>query len=331
MRFLRNNWFVLGLVGAFLCAVLCAQELRSIDPMGSVRARIRDLIVVIIFLAIGSSLPSERILGSMLRPRLYVVTQLTIFVFVPLLMAGFTLVPEWVLGIQLFPASITTGLLALSVLPTTGSSCVVFTQAAQGNTIAATVNSTLSNIVGVLVSPLLLSLLLNTGGRALPIDRLVVVLVGLTRQMVLPLLIGQMLRAFLIRMIRPPDRFLREATSAMIVAVVFLSTGIALDGGYTVTGDTVSAVLFLLLFYPSLVAVVALLARVARLDGSDRSALVFTGTHKTLALGIPLLSLYFADQPDLLSAALTPLIFYHLLQLLFGGLLANAIARRTAE
>lgn len=311
--------------------MLFAHQLRLIDPTGSARAWLRDLIVVVIFMVIGTSLPSEGILGRMLRPRVYVVTQLTIFVFVPSLMAAFTFLPQWVLGVQLFPASITTGLLALSVLPTTGSSCVVFTQTARGNTIAATANSTLSNIAGVLVSPLLLSLLLNTGGRTIPIDRLVDVLVGLTWQMVLPLLIGQTVRAFLIRMISPPDRLLREATSAMIVAIVFLSTGIALDGGHTLTGDTASAVLFLSLFYPSLVAVVALLARVSRLDDADRSALIFTGTHKTLALGIPLLSLYFADQPDLLSAALAPLIVYHLLQLLFGGLLANAIARRRAE
>ena len=54
----------------------------------------------------------------------------------------------------------------------------------------------------------------------------------------------------------------------------------------------------------------------------DRVALLYVAPQKTLALGVPLLSIYFADQ-DLLGVVLLPLVFYHPFQILVAGLLRS--------
>ena len=46
---------------------------------------------------------------------------------------------------------------------------------------------------------------------------------------------------------------------------------------------------------------------------------VFVAPQKTLAMGVPLLSTYFAAQPEVLGIAMIPLLFYHPWQLLTAG------------
>ena len=52
---------------------------------------------------------------------------------------------------------------------------------------------------------------------------------------------------------------------------------------------------------------------------------LFVAPQKTLALGAPLLTTYFASEPDVLGLALLPLIMYHLWQLAVAGFLPRVI------
>jgi predicted Na+-dependent transporter len=63
---------------------------------------------------------------------------------------------------------------------------------------------------------------------------------------------------------------------------------------------------------------------VLRLDGADTIAAVFVAPQKTIAMGIPLLTTYFAGDPQTLALAIVPLLFYHPWQLLVAGLLKGA-------
>jgi len=51
---------------------------------------------------------------------------------------------------------------------------------------------------------------------------------------------------------------------------------------------------------------------------------MFAAPQKTLSLGVPLISAYFARSPQTLGLALLPLLLYHPWQLLIAGLLRNA-------
>ena len=55
-------------------------------------------------------------------------------------------------------------------------------------------------------------------------------------------------------------------------------------------------------------------------------ALLFCGTQKTVAMGIPLLNTIFEDNPKL-GIFVVPLLLWHPLQLLVGSLAATRIAK----
>ncbi len=65
----------------------------------------------------------------------------------------------------------------------------------------------------------------------------------------------------------------------------------------------------------------------ARLIGLKRENIISTlyaAPQKTLAMGIPLLSTYFANQPEILGVAILPILFYHPWQLFIAGLVKNS-------
>ena len=61
----------------------------------------------------------------------------------------------------------------------------------------------------------------------------------------------------------------------------------------------------------------------------ERIAVVFCGSRKTLAAGIPVAHLIFGANPAL-GLILMPLMIYHPLQLAIGGVLAQRWAERDA-
>jgi len=61
------------------------------------------------------------------------------------------------------------------------------------------------------------------------------------------------------------------------------------------------------------------------LDRPDRSAFLFAGAHKSVAMGAPLAAVLFP--PQVAGMVLLPLLIYHLLQLVASAPLANRLAR----
>jgi sodium/bile acid cotransporter 7 len=72
------------------------------------------------------------------------------------------------------------------------------------------------------------------------------------------------------------------------------------------------------------------LARRLRLATADETVLVFCGSKKSLASGVPMARLIFGAHPGL-GLILLPLMFYHQLQLFVCSLLAQRYAARSAN
>ena len=327
--FLRRHWFLLGLLAAVVVALLARDTILWLDPTETARERLRDLIVVLIFLAIGATLPTELIVSQLSNWRVHLTIQLFVFLIVPVSMYAVVSLLMGVTKGAILSEALVAGLFAVAVLPTTGSSCVVFTQAAGGNVVSATANAALSNILGIVVSPALLSLMLGGRGNWLPASQLAAVFSGLAVRMLLPLIGGQLGRRLFPEWVGLVDRRLKNATSVGIVLVVFLSASTAIDEGLlsNLGGQTIVAIAVLGLFHVALLPTAWQVASKLRFSEGDRVAVVFTSTQKTLALGAPLLSLYFADRPVFLASALLPLVFYHLWQLIVAGFVRSAVTR----
>ena len=97
----------------------------------------------------------------MLHWRLHLVILLTTFGVFPLLVLAMgQIVPNSIL-----PVSLYTGMLFLSVLPSTVQSSIAFTSIAGGNVPAAICSASASNIFGMFLTPLLVGILFSVGGQ----------------------------------------------------------------------------------------------------------------------------------------------------------------------
>ena len=107
----------------------------------------------------GARLSPQQAWQGVKRWQLHLLVLATTFVVFPVLgLAARGLVP-WLLNLDLY-----NGLLFLCLVPSTVQSSIAFTSIARGNVSAALVSASLSNIVGMVLTPLLVVLLMNTRG-----------------------------------------------------------------------------------------------------------------------------------------------------------------------
>jgi sodium/bile acid cotransporter 7 len=221
------------------------------------------------------------------------------------------------------------GLYATAVLPTTISSNIVFTQASGGNVVATTFNAALANVMGIFISPLLLSFMLRTTGSIIPLEELLGILKDLVFHMLLPIIVGQVIRIFFTSALTKYSKILRKSTSVMILIIVFLTISKAVKSGlFNISGAGLPlALIYLALSHLIFLGVISGAVRVLKFSREDRISALFTAPQKTLAMGAPLLSIFFASRPELLAASIVPLSFYHLWQLIVAGFIRGAVVK----
>ncbi|MBA7576910.1 hypothetical protein ES708_18752 [subsurface metagenome] len=209
----------------------------------------------------------------------------------------------------------------------------MFTQVSGGNVMATMFNAALANILGVVISPLLLSLLMRGGGDPLPASEVLRVLRNLGLQMLVPIACGQLLRRFFKQVAVKQKKRLSVASSIFILFILFFSFSKtarnpefmghlrALIGpfGYL----AVAHILLLLIAYEG--------ARLFRFSRENTISVLYAAPQKTLAVGVPLISTYFASNPEIIGLALLPLVFYHAWQLLVAGVVKSTRFVREAE
>ena len=314
-----KNWFLLGL----LAAVALGLAAPRAGTAASLNGATSTALVMLLFFLSGASLPTEAVRAGLRDVRLHLFLQLFIFAAVPLYFAASAALlwrgadPRLVAGIY-----------ALAVLPTTVSSCIVFTQLAGGNVVATIFNASLANMAGVFLSPLLLSLLLQQSGRALPADELLRVLVALSIKMLLPVALGQLARARLRETVRRCRQGISVFMNAAIVVIIWFSfSRPALDPAFAASLLRLWPLFgYLVVSHLLLLGAVWGISRALRLDRANTCTALFVAPQKTLAMGAPLLSTYFAAVPDQLGMALLPLIVYHLWQLTVAGFLPRLLS-----
>jgi solute carrier family 10 (sodium/bile acid cotransporter), member 7 len=313
MVWLRKNWFILGIVVALLTGFLLADRAETLNPSGWTNR----LVVFLLFLITGLTLPSDRIRQDLSNPRLHILIQTFIFVVAPALFLTASPLFRDAMDGQLL-----VGIFALAVLPTTVSSCIVFAQSANGNTVGAVFNASLANTVGILLSPLLLSLFLSGAGRALPVQQLLSTLRSLAMNMLVPIVVGQVVRIKVRDFVdRHRKKFGVISNSLILVVVVLAFAKTASNPQLTRYATELPWVfVYLAVVHLILVGLVLLSTRLLKFSTPDRITAMFVAPQKTLALGAPLLTIYFSGQ-EILGVALLPLLFYHPFQLLIAGFL----------
>jgi sodium/bile acid cotransporter 7 len=313
MGALRRNWFTLGLLVSLALGWFFSSVGSTLNPGGWTNR----VVVLILFLITGLTLPTERIVRDLANARLHITIQLFIFLVVPLL---FRLTAQPLLG-NVLDGQFVIGIYALAVLPTTISTCIVLTQNGGGNAVAAVFNAALSNMLGVFLSPLLLSLLLSTAGRSLAPSELVRTLRDLGINMLAPIVAGNLLRLTLSRWVARNRARLSVVSSTLVLLMLFLAfSRTAANPDFTgYLSSFWGPICYLAVAHLVLVGGTIGLGALLRFDNPDRVTLLFVAPQKTLALGVPLLGIYFAGQ-EVLGIVLLPLVFYHPFQIFVAGL-----------
>lgn len=220
---------------------------------------------------------------------------------------------------------IATGIVFLSVLPSTVQSSIAFTALARANVPAAVCAATLSNLVGVILTPLLAAWLLQStiGGFSTATVKNVAI------QILLPFAVGQILRPW----IGPWVVAHRGVTLAIDRGAILLIVYSAFSAG-VVAGiwQTVGIVTLAYILAANIVLLLLLLQVSIRVGGwiglarEDQLTAMFCGSTKSLATGLPIANILFAGQS--IGLIVLPLMLFHQLQLLTCAIIAQRQAQR---
>lgn len=317
--FLLRHWFLIGLA---LVIALAAWQPWIGAPGGPLWPELTvHLAVAGAFLVSGLTLPVAHLRAAAGQMRLHLVIQVICFVIVPLLVW----LAQPLLAVCGASAVLIQGFVVLACMPTTIASCVIFTRTAGGNEPGALCNAVLGNLLGLVVTPALLLVLLDVHGES-PILR---VLKQLSLDVLLPLVAGQVIRLAMARWVAWFEQ-LRQIPSILLlylILCVFSATFAApmpSDAGRDITIALLGSVALhgLLLLGCWWVAG----WRWWAFARGDRIAVLFCASQKTISLGIPMLSILYAQHPQLAWLTL-PLICYHPLQLVIGGVLVGRLRK----
>jgi len=317
--FLVRNWFVVMLP---LTVVMAWVMPEAGATGGWFRSEVTGRLgVALIFLFQGLVLPTAALRQGASRWRLHLLVQSFTFLMFPLM--GIAL--DQMVGSRL-PSDLRLGFLFLCVLPSTVSTSVVLTGLAGGNTVGAIFNAALSNVIGVVITPLWVAWLMKAGGGSRDLGGVIREIVLL---LLLPLLVGQLLRWKVAGWADRNRKRLGNASSGLILFLVFAAFCNSVQARFwdgLGAGMLLGAVLGVLLIFGLAMVGVEVLARGMKLERGDRIAALFCAPQKTIASGIPLAKAIFGAHPGL-GLILLPILLYHPLQLIVCGVLADRWGR----
>jgi sodium/bile acid cotransporter 7 len=303
---------ILGMVA--LASVVPAQGLAMTMAGGASSA-----MIALMFFLQGARLAPQAALAGARHWRLHAVVFASTFLLFPVLgLAARAAAPG------LLPPALWAGVLMLCVLPSTVQSSIAFTSIARGNVAAALCAATASNLFGILLTPLLAGLLLSAHGTfsARGIGDIVV-------QLLLPFLAGQLARPWISDWVSRNKHLTTVVDRGSILLIVYVAFSEGVTHGIWHQVDASHFVALLMLDAALLAAVLlatATLGRVLGFDRADRITIVFCGSKKSLASGLPMASVLFAGQS--VGLVVLPLMLFHQLQLMVCAGLARRYAHQ---
>jgi sodium/bile acid cotransporter 7 len=316
IRILKSGGFVFAVIGVIALAALFPVE----GTFGDVLTGITAAAIFVLFVLYGTRLSPSEAWEGLRHWRLHILVVGATFVAFPLLAFAARLLVPSVLTPGLY-----TGIAFLCLVPSTLQSSITFVSIAKGNVPAAMVTASLSNMLGVVLTPLLVLLLIDPD-RPPDVDGSA--LLNIAVLLLLPFAIGQLLRPRLAGWLERNDRVTRVYDRAVILLVVYsaFSFGVAhhvfsaVSPWRLVEMAVVCAVLL-----AAMLGITYGISRLAGLSRADMTVVVFCGSKKSMGSGLPMALLLFG--PAAVGLIMLPLMLYHQIQLVVCSWLANRMAR----
>ncbi|MES1924777.1 bile acid:sodium symporter family protein [Salinisphaera sp. T31B1] len=308
--FIPDN-FIIALVGA----IVLASFLPISGMAATIYGHVTTAAIALLFFLHGAKLSREAVYAGATNWRLHLCVLIATFALFPLIgLASRPLLLGW-LTPELFA-----GLLFLCVLPSTVQSSIAFTSVARGNVPAAVCSASLSNLLGVFITPLLAGLLISTQGSAgVSLDAVTSIFL----EILLPFVLGQVARRWVGGWVAAHPKLVKFVDQGSIVLVVYGAFSASVHEGLW-QQLPLSALIVLAVVVTVLLAIVMLVTfAIGRrfFAREDEIVLLFCGSKKSLASGIPIAKVLFAS--GTLGSVVLPLMLFHQIQLLVCAYVAR--------
>jgi len=275
--------------------------------------------IVLLFFFAGAKLAREQVVAGLIHWRLHATILACTFVFFPLVgLLGWKLFPG------LLPPVLWTGMLFICALPSTVQSAIAFVSIARGNVPAAVASASASQMIGVIATPLLMSLFAGAHGGSIGFGGVGTIVL----EIVIPFAVGHLARPWISGWVARNKQLVGLTDrSTIIIAVYGAFSAAVLEGVWHKLPPLVLAILFVAVAVLLVVglAFTYLIAKWLGFDREDRIAIQFCGTKKSLVQGAPMAKVLFPAAQA--GVVLLPMIVFHQMQLMACAWLARRYAR----
>jgi len=284
--------------------------------------------VIFIFVMAGLGLKTEEFANAFKQFRFNLTVQIFNFMAVSGLVFG---VSRFLLTFNLIAKNLADGMVICSCLPMTINMVLVMTKSAGGEEAAAVFNAAFGNMLGVFITPLLILMYLGEETSM----KLGPVFFKLGVRVLVPITVGQLLKNFVppvksfVTEHKPKFKKLQEWALVFIIYTVFCHTFLG-----EVETTAVDALIMVIIQCALLCLVMGIAWIFLKFSFPNSPKLrvmgLFGCSHKTVAMGIPLINAIYETDPNLAFYTL-PLIVWHPMQAVIGSALSpslNAFVKR---
>ncbi|MDA8231871.1 MAG: bile acid:sodium symporter [Magnetospirillum sp.] len=313
---LQPDGFTLAVLATLALAVVLPARGAVAQAFGTATT----VAIGLLFFLHGVRLPRETVVAGLAHWRLHLLVLSATFVLFPALglLAG-------LLARGVLTPNLAVGVLFLCCLPSTVQSSIAFTAIAGGNVPAAVCSASASNLIGVFLTPLLVGLLISARGSGASLDSIEAIVL----QLLAPFAAGQILHPRLGRWAERHRRVSGLVDRGSILMVVFGAFSAAtvhhIWRQLPVSGLGAMAVIDGAILAAAL-ASTTWASRSLGFAREDEIAIVFCGSKKSLASGVPMANILFAGPA--LGTIVLPLMLFHQIQLMACAVLARRYAVR---
>jgi solute carrier family 10 (sodium/bile acid cotransporter), member 7 len=318
------SWLRRWWIDPYIIALVGMVALASVAPVRGPAAGGFSLLtkaaIALLFFLHGAKLSREAVIAGLFQWRLHLVVLAATFVLFPLLGLAAQLTPTAIL-----PGTLAAGVMFLCCLPSTVQSSIAFTSAARGNVAAAVCAASASNLLGIFITPVLVTLTTGAHGSRFSFGEVEAVVL----QLLLPFAVGQLARPWMSGFIARHGRLTGLVDRGSILLIVYGAFSAAVVGGIWRQVSAVQIVwlgVVCVVLLGAVLAATRLAAGLLRFSKEDEIALVFCGSKKSLASGVPMASILFP--PAMVGLLVLPLMLFHQLQLMACAVIAQQYGAR---
>jgi len=271
--------------------------------------------IVLLFFFPGAELARDQVIAGLTHWRLHLTILGSTFIFFPIV---------GVLGSKawpgLLPHDLWVGMLFLCALPSTVQSAIAFVSMARGNVPAAIASASASQMLGILMTPLLMGLMAGAHGGGVNLKG-----IGeIAAQILLPFVVGHLLRPWIGGWVTRHKALIGITDRSTIIVAVYGAFSAAVLEGLWHTLPP--AALALLVGVNAVLLAIGLsftwgLGRALGFSREDRIAIQFCGTKKSLLQGVPMAKVLFPGPQT--GVILLPIMLFHQMQLMACAFIAR--------